>query len=140
MRGTPTCFSQFITVHAVQVMHPKLTPFQIFSFGPFCLACTALFIRNARTTHTLKTCFVYSPKGGRGCLMSSSCLESQGFHFNSPFLFPLLFFYLTPLLFCLALFVLMVHSPDCFPPAQYVSLRDRRFCLALAAQLGDNMS
>ena len=40
-------------------------------------------------------CFVWPPKGGRGCLMSSPCLESQGCH-------------LIPLSFFLSFFVCLV--------------------------------
>ena len=79
-----------------------------------------------------------SPEGGQGCLMSPSCLESQGCHLT-----PLS--YLLSCFFCLVLFslsvifCLMVHSPDFFPiKLKYISLRVRIFCMALVEQLGDD--
>ena len=79
------------------------------------------------------------PKGGRGCLMSPSCLESQGCH-----LIPL-----SCLLSCFLCLVLLLflschfsaNGPfSFFPPKtlKYFSLRVRLFCMALVEQLGDD--
>ena len=47
----------------------------------------------------------FTPKGGWGCLMSPSCLDSRGFSFDSPFLSPHLFFLpWPPALFVLSFF------------------------------------
>ena len=76
-------------------------------------------------------------KGGRGCLMSPPCLESQGCH-----LIP--FYYLLScssaescysyLFFCL----LALSATKIFQKIlQYFSLRDRIFGMALVYQLGE---
>ena len=81
-----------------------------------------------------------SPKGGRGCLMSPSCLESQGCH-----LIPLS--YLLSCYFCLILLLFLschfsANGPVSwlFPQKtlKYFSLRIRLFCMALVEQLGDD--
>ena len=57
----------------------------------------------------------HAPKGGRGCLMSPFCLESQGCHLIS-FSYLLscvcVFSAWSSCFFCLVIFLLMVHSPD----------------------------
>ena len=94
------------------------------------------------------TC-THHPKGGRGCLMSVSCLESQGCHLiplsyllSYFFLFFSYFFLLllTPSSsFCFVICLLMIHSPDSFlRKLKYVSLRVGLFCMALVEQLGDD--
>ena len=88
--------------------------------------------------------------GGLGCLMSASCLESQGCH-----LIPFLSF--PPLLFCfsflpspfalsvwIVIFLLMVHFPFFFSffflsrKHKYFLLRVMLDCMALVEQLGDD--
>ena len=56
------------------------------------------------------------PKGGWGCLLSLSCLESQGCHLIPLSYLLSCFFLPSPLaLSVLSFFLLMVHSPDVFP-------------------------
>ena len=64
----------------------------------------------------LPFCLLTAPKGGWGCLMSLSCLESQGCHFIPLSYLLSCFFLPSPLALdlCLAFFLLMVPSSDCF--------------------------
>ena len=86
-----------------------------------------------------------SSKGGRGCLMFLSCLESQGCH-----LIPLSYLLSSPptppsplalsVFFGVFFLLLMVPSPFFFyqNTLKYFSLRVRLFCMALVEQLGDD--
>ena len=76
-----------------------------------------------------------SPTGGRGCLMFSSCLESQGCRLIPlSYLLSCLFFLPSPLdLSVLSFFLLMVHSPDLF-----FQENSQIYCMALAEYLGDD--
>ena len=56
---------------------------------------------------TLTLSLPFPPKGGRGCLMSLSCLESHGCHLI-PLFYLLLFFYLLLLHFLSSLFLLLL--------------------------------
>ena len=63
------------------------------------------------------------PKGDWGCLMSLSCVESQGCHWVPLSYLLSCFSARSSLSFCLALFQLMVQSPDVFQDIlQYLSL------------------
>ena len=63
------------------------------------------------------------PKGDWGCLMSLSCVESQGCHWVPLSYLLSCFSASSSLSFCLALFQLMVQSPDVFQDIlQYLSL------------------
>ena len=80
------------------------------------------------------------PQAGRGCLMSPSCLESQGCH-----LIPLS--YLLSCFFCLVLLLFLSCHFSANGPfswlffqktLKYFSWRVRLFCMALVEQLGDD--
>ena len=75
------------------------------------------------------------PKVGQRCVMSPSCLESQGCHLIPLFYFLSCFFLPSPR----ALSVLSFFSR--FSPQKtlkYFSLRVRLYCVAVVEQLGDN--
>ena len=83
---------------------PPPPPFFLFFF---------LFLFTLRLFWLMQVPVWEPPKGGRGCLMFPSCLESQGYHLIP--LSYLVFFCLVLLLFLSCLFLLMVHSPDFLP-------------------------
>ena len=68
------------------------------------------------------------PKGGWGCLMSPSCLESQGCHLIPlSYLLACFFSAKVSCSFCLVIFLLMVHFPDFFPETSpaFFFIKDR---------------
>ena len=83
----------FLHVSVICVVHLSIHFFGLFFFFFFLimLVCNGFFLE----------CLMFScsPKGGQGCLMSPSCLESQGRHLISLFLSPLQLLYRVLLLF-----------------------------------------
>ena len=96
-----------------------------------CMSCSSVCVSCS------SICFGYSsvwrdqtPKGGQGCLMSTSCLESQGCHLIPlSYLLSCFFSAWTSCSFCPVVFLSTVHSPDFFTQKilQHYSFRDRFF-------------
>ena len=84
-----------------------------------------------------------TPEGGQGCLISASCLESQGCQLI-PLSYFLSHFFCPVLLPCLVIFLLPVRSPDFFRKSltfkkkKRITLFSFLFCMAIIELLGDD--
>ena len=115
-------------------------------FAPYIAWILWVWVRMGWNKSTFNACItiltwycLYPPKGGRWCLMSPPCLESQGCH-----LIPLCY-----LLSCSSAWVCYSFCLTFFLPAgifswtfsrknlQYFSLGDRLFCMVPVLQLGE---